>query len=147
MQLVHAAHDDVSSMIFQEVKVYLFDRNMMKSTGRARSKAIRDAQDRAKQITVANDFIEAFSNPAAMLEQIRETLHPSSHIPKGRSSFKPLKVNKKNEKKNVKEKPKQKQKRHNDVPPTSSSLDEMGKKARLAEKVIARLEDSDSSDD
>ena len=44
-------------------------------------------------------------------------------------------------------KQKQKQKRCNDVPPTSSSLDEMGKKARLTEKVIARLEDSDSSDD
>ena len=82
-----------------------------------------------------------------MLEQIRKTLHPSSHIPKVRSSFKPLEVNNKNEKKNEKEKPKQKQKRHNDVPPTSSSLDEMGKKARLAKKVIARLEDSDSSDD
>ena len=82
-----------------------------------------------------------------MLEQIRETLHPLSHIPKGRSSFKPPKVNKKNEKKNEKEKPKQKQKRHNDVPPTSSSLDGMGKKARLAKKVIAGLEDSDSSDD
>ena len=143
---MHAAHD-VSNMIFQEVKVYLFDRNMMRSTGRARSKATRDAQDRAKQITVANDFTEAFSDPAAMLEQIRETLHPSSHIPKARSSFKPPKVNKKNEKKNEKEKPKQKQKRHNDVPPTSSSWDEMGKKARLAEKVIAGLEDSNSSKD
>ena len=76
MPLVHAACDDVSSMIFQEVKVYLFDRNMMRSTGRAISKATRDAQDRSKQITVANDFIEAFSDPAAMLEQIRETLHP-----------------------------------------------------------------------
>ena len=57
MHLVHTAHDDVSSMIFQEVKVYLFNRDMMKSTGRARSKATRDAQDRAKQITVTNDFI------------------------------------------------------------------------------------------
>ena len=74
MQLVHVVRDDVSSMIFQEVKVYLFDRNMMRSTGRARSKAIRDAQDRAKQITVANDFIEAFSNPAAMIEQISVVL-------------------------------------------------------------------------
>ena len=36
---------------------------MMRSTGRARSKTTRDAQDRAKQITVANDFIEAFSDP------------------------------------------------------------------------------------
>ena len=98
MRLVHAACDDVSNMIFQEVKVYLFDRNMMRSTGRAKSKATRDVQDRAKQITVANDFIEAFSNPAAMLEQITGTLHPSSHIPKGRSSFKTPKVNKKNEK-------------------------------------------------
>ena len=105
MRLVHAARDDVSSMIFQEVKVYLFNRNMMRSTGRGRSKATRDAQDRAKQITVANDFIEAFSNPAAMVEQIRETLHPSFHIPKARSSFKPPKVNKNNEKKNAKEKP------------------------------------------
>ena len=101
----------------------------------------------AKQITVTNDFIEAFSDPAAMLEQIRETLHPSFHIPTARSSFKPLKVNKNNEKKNAKEKPKQKQKRRNDVPPISSSLDEMGKKARLAEKIIARLEDSNLSDD
>ena len=147
MRLVHAACNDVSSMIFQEVKVYLFDRNMMRSRGRARSKATQDAQDRAKQITFANDFIEAFSDPAAMLEQIRETLHPSSHISNARSSFKPLKVKKKNEKKNEKEKPKQKQKRRNDVPPTSSSLDEMGKKARLTEKVIAGLEDSNSSDD
>ena len=138
MQLVHAACDDVSR-IFQEVKVYLFDRNMMRSTGRGRSKATRDDQDRAKQITVANDFIEAFSNPAAMLEQIWETLHPSSHIPKARSSFKPLKVNKNNEKKNAKEKPKQKQKRHNDVPPTSSSLDEMGKIARLTEKGYSQI--------
>ena len=81
----------------------------MRSTGRARSKPTRDAQDRAKQITVANDFIEAFSDPAAMLQQIRETLHPSSHIPKGRSSFKHPKVNKKNdEKKNGKEKQKPK---------------------------------------
>ena len=130
MHLVHAARDDVSSMIFQEVKVYLFDRNLMRLTGRARSKPNRDAQDRAKQITVANDFIEAFSNPAAMLQQIWETLHPSSHIPKGRSSFKPPKVNKKNdEKKNGKEKQKQKPKsrKHKDVPPTSSSMDQMGK--------------------
>ena len=111
MHLVHAACDDVSSMIFQEVKVYLFDRNLMRSKGRARSKPTRDAQDRAKQITVANEFIEAFSNPAAMLQQIRETLHPSSHLPKGRSSFKPPKANKKkDEKKNKKEKQKQKPK-------------------------------------
>ena len=67
MWLVHDACDEVSSMIFQEVKVYLFDRNMMRSTGRGRSKATQDAQDRAKQITVANDFIEAFSDPAVML--------------------------------------------------------------------------------
>ena len=134
-------------MIFQEVKVYLFDRNMMRSTGRGRSKATQGAQDWAKQITVANDFIEAFSDPAAMLEQIRETLHPSSHIPKARSSFKPSEVNKNNEKKNAKEKPNQKQKRNNDVPPTSSSLDEIGEKARLAEKIIARLEDYNLSND
>ena len=94
MHLVHAACNDVSSMIFQEVKVYLFDRNPMRSTGRARSKPTRDVQDKAKQITVANDFIVAFSNPAVMLQQSRETLHPSSHLPMGRSSFKPLKANK-----------------------------------------------------
>ena len=34
MWLVHAACNDVKCMIFQEVKVYLFDRNMMRSTGR-----------------------------------------------------------------------------------------------------------------
>ena len=38
MWLVHAAHDDVSSMIFREVKVYLFDRNMMRSTGMQEAK-------------------------------------------------------------------------------------------------------------
>ena len=131
MHLVHAAHDDVSSMIFQEVKVYLFNRNLMRSTGRAMSKPTRDAQDRAKQVTVANDFIEAFSHPAAMLQQIRETLHPFSHIPKGRSSFEPPKVNKKNdEKKNGKEKQKQKPKsrKHKDVPSTSSCMDKMEKR-------------------
>ena len=103
MHLVHVAHDNVSSMIFQEIKVYLFDRNLMRLTGRARSKPTTDAQDRAKQITVANDFTEAFSDPAAILQQIRETLHPSSHLPKGRSLFKPPKANKKkDEKKNDK---------------------------------------------
>ena len=86
IHLVHAACDDVSSMIFQEVKVYLFDRNRMRSTGRAKSKPTRDAQDRAKQITVSNDFIEAFSDPAAMLQQIWETLHPSS-LSKGKLNF------------------------------------------------------------
>ena len=45
MRLVHAAHDDVSTMIFQEVSVNLFNRNLRKSSGRGRSKAARDAQD------------------------------------------------------------------------------------------------------
>ena len=82
-------------------------------------------------ITVANGFIEAFSEPAAMPWQIWEILHPSSHIPSGRSSFKPPKVNKKNdEKKSGKEKQKQKPKsrKHKDVPPTSSCMDKMEKR-------------------
>ena len=58
-------------------------------------------------------------------------------------------MNKKDEKKDEKEKQKQKQKvkRHKDVSPTSSSVDQMEKKARLAERVIAGLENLDSNDE
>ena len=91
MRLVHTAHGDLSTMIFQEVSVNLFNRNLHKSSGRGRSKAARDAQDRAQQMNVVNDFIETLNNPQAFFEHITEILQPSSHIPKGRASFIPSK--------------------------------------------------------
>ena len=91
MRLVHAARDNVSTMIFQEVSVNLFNRILHKSSGRGRSKAVRDAQDRAQQMNVVNDFIETLNNPQTFFEHITEILKPSSHIPKGRASLKPSK--------------------------------------------------------
>ena len=84
MRLVHAARNDVSTMIFQEVSVNLFNRNLHKSSGRGRSKAARDAQDRAQQMNVVNDFIETLNNPQAFFEHITNTSTFFTHT-KGQS--------------------------------------------------------------
>ena len=89
MRLVHAAHDDVITMMFQETRVKLFEENLHKVIGKARSQDVRDAQDRGQQIHTAQDFYNMRQDPYAILLQTKKALFPASHIPKSRSSFKP----------------------------------------------------------
>ena len=149
MQLVHAAHNDVSTMIFQEVSVNLFNRNLHKSSGRGRSKTVRDAQDRAQQMNVVNDFIETLNNPQAFFEHITEILQHSSHIPKGRASFKPSKkkTSKDDSKQNQRNDKGKGRKQNVNIPPTSASLDQLECKAKQAKNVIAEIDVDENEDE
>ena len=89
MRLVHAALDDAITMMFQETGVKLFEENLHKVIGKARSQDVRDSQDRGQQICTAQDFYNMRQDPYAILLQTKEALFPASHIPKSRSSFKP----------------------------------------------------------
>ena len=89
MRLVHAAHDDAITMMFQETRVKLFEENLHKVIGKARSQDVRDSQDKGQQICTAQDFYNMRQDPYAILLQTKEALFPASHIPKSRSSFKP----------------------------------------------------------
>ena len=149
MRLTHAAHNDVSTIIFQEVSVNLFNRNLHKSLGRGRSKAARDVQDRAQQMNVVNDFIETLNNPQAFLEHITEILQPSSHTPKGRASFKPSKkkTSKDDYQQNQRNDKRKGRKQKINIPPTSASLDKLEHKAKQAEKVIAGTDVDENEDE
>ena len=89
MRVVHAGHDDTITMMFQEMQVKLFEENLHKVIGKARSQEVRDSQDRAQQIGTAQYFYYIKNDPFAILLQTKEALFPASHIPKSRSSFKP----------------------------------------------------------
>ena len=89
MRLVHAAHDDAITMMFQEMQVKLFEENHHKVIGKARSQEVRDSQNRAQQICTAQDFYNIHNDPHSILLQTKEALFPASHIPKSLSSFKP----------------------------------------------------------
>ena len=132
LRLVHAARDNVSPLIFQQVSVNLFNGNLHKSSGRGRSKSTRDAQDRAQQMNVVNDFIETLNNPQAFFEHIKEILQPSSHIPKGRASFKPSKkkTSKDDSQQNQRNDKRKGRKQKINIPPTSASLDQLEHKAK-----------------
>ena len=94
MRLVHASHNDVITMMFQETLVKLFEENLHKVIGRARSQEVRDSHDRSQQIRTAQEFYNIQDDPYAILLQTKEALFPASHIPKSRSSFKPPPVKK-----------------------------------------------------
>ena len=89
MKLVHAACDYAITMMFQETRVKLFEENLHKVIGKARSQEVRDSQDRGQQICTAQDFYNMRHDPYAILLQTKAALFPASHIPKSRSSFKP----------------------------------------------------------
>ena len=62
MWLVHAAHDDVATMIVQEEEIYEFDRNISKSRGRGPSVSEHIAKDKSQQIDIAVDFVNIQDN-------------------------------------------------------------------------------------
>ena len=53
MGLVHAARDDSITMMFQEMRVLLFEQNMHKTNGRAANQAVRESKDRGEQLRTA----------------------------------------------------------------------------------------------
>ena len=80
-QLVHAARDDTTMMMFQETRVPLFEQNLHKSTGRAANQVIRESRDRGQQLQTAQELFNIRNDPHAILLQAKETLYPASRIP------------------------------------------------------------------
>ena len=56
LRLVHTAKQDVASMMLQGKEIFLFNRNMERSTGRGPSKAVRNSREQQEQIKIAEDF-------------------------------------------------------------------------------------------
>ena len=100
-------------------------------------------------MNVVNDFTETLNNSQAFFEHITEILQPSSHIPKGRASFKPSKkktskddsqINQRNDKgKDRKQKI--------NILPTSALLDQLECKVKQAEKVNAGIDVDENEDE
>ena len=99
-------------------------------------------------MNVVNDIFETLNNPQAFFGHITEILQPSSHIPKGRASFKPSKkkTSKDDSQKNQRNDKEKCTKQKINIPPTSASSDQLEHKAKQAEKVIARI-DADENED
>ena len=98
MWLVHAAHDDVATMIVQEEEIYEFDRNISKSGGRGPSVSEHAAKDKSQQIDVAVDFVNIWDNMESVRMQAAEATNPTSYIPKKKDHFKPTIASKKEKK-------------------------------------------------
>ena len=81
MHLPHAARDTATAMMFQETRVFLFEQNLHKTTGRAANQAIRESKDRGQQLQTAQEFCNIWNDPHAILLQVKEALYPASHIP------------------------------------------------------------------
>ena len=56
MRLVKVAIYDVANMLQQESQIYMFERNLLRCTGRGQTKNVRDARDRAEQIQATEEF-------------------------------------------------------------------------------------------
>ena len=81
MRLVHAAKYDVSSMMLQESQIDMFQHNLIPCTGRAPTKEIRDAKDRAQQLRVAEDFTNIFDNVEEVLSKACQGVKLDSYLP------------------------------------------------------------------
>ena len=95
--MVHAAHDDVATMIVQE-EIYEFDRNISKSGGRGPSVSEHVAKDKSQQIDVAIDFVNIQDNMESVRMQAAEATNPTLYIPKKKDHFKPAMSSKKERK-------------------------------------------------
>ena len=102
MHLVHAACDDVATMIVQEEAIYKFDRNISKSGGHGPNVPERAAKDKSQQIDVAVDFVNIRDNLESVRMQAAEANNPTSYLPKKKDNFKPTMSKTKN--KNMKRK-------------------------------------------
>ena len=83
MRLVKAAIYDTAHMLHQECQLYLFQRNLLRCTGRGQTKKARDAKDRAQQIHAAEEFANIFMNDiGGVLLKAQQGMDPASYIPK-----------------------------------------------------------------
>ena len=49
-------------MMWQETQIDLFERNLLKCSGRGPSKGVRDSKEHAHQMKVAADFVNIFDD-------------------------------------------------------------------------------------
>ena len=74
--------NDTATMVLQEEELYEFSRNMLASTRKGTSDAIRKARWRVEQENVAKDFVEIFDDIGAVILEGQETNEPTSYQPK-----------------------------------------------------------------
>ena len=86
VRLVKAAIYDVVSMLHQESQIYMFERNLLRCTGRGQTKSVRDARDRAEQIRATEEFANVFMDDDAVALEAIQGMNPDSYIPKKSSS-------------------------------------------------------------
>ena len=85
LRLVHAAKQDIASMMLQETEIFLFNRKMAKSTGRGLSKAVRNSREQQEQIKIAEDFSNILDDEEAIRLEAEQAENPSVFIPRGNS--------------------------------------------------------------
>ena len=64
-------------MVLQEEELYEFSRNMLTSTGKGPSDAIRKARWRVERLNVAKDFVEIFKDTEAVILERQEANSPT----------------------------------------------------------------------
>ena len=67
----------------------LFNRNLVKSTGRGPSQAVRNSRDRQEQIRIAEDFTNILDDEEAVILEAQQGEKPASFIPKCNSKHRP----------------------------------------------------------
>ena len=72
---------DVSHMVYQGRQLHLFNRNLLKCTGRGLTKESCDARDRAQQMRKAEEFAAIFDDEEAVLLEAEQAMNPNSYLP------------------------------------------------------------------
>ena len=81
LRLVTAAIYDVAHMVYQERQLHLFQRNLLRCSGRGITKEARDAKDRAQQMKRAQEFAKIFDDEEAVLLEAEQAMKPSFYLP------------------------------------------------------------------
>ena len=92
LHLVHAGKQDTATMILQEREMYMFNRNLSKSSGRGPSKAERNSKDRKEQMKVTEDSVNTLDDKQAIQMEAEQANNPCTFIPRGNSKHKPPKT-------------------------------------------------------
>ena len=69
-------------MMWQETQIDLFERNLLKCSGRGPSKGVRDSKERARQMKVAADFVNIFDDHGAVMMEAEEAINPAKYVQK-----------------------------------------------------------------
>ena len=81
MRLVHAAKYDTATMMYQEKEIVMFERNLVKVSGRGLSAGAHAAKDRAEQMKVTTDFVRILDSEADVMLKVQEAIDPEVYIP------------------------------------------------------------------